>query len=168
MLNPIILYLESLNKVIRNDNLDPALRALTLSLPSQDEITQKCLDKGVTPDPMAIYRSIETLNLAISDHLKPELERIYEKYSVQEEYKPDASQSAYRALRNRALSLLAYQDGALLANIQAANAQNMTDQLSAFSTVIKHNPDSKHVKLFYDQWKHERLVVDKWFSTPKY
>ena len=114
---------------------------------------------------MAIYRSIETLNLAISDHLKPELERIYEKYSVNEEYKPDASQSAYRALRNRALSLLAYQDSALLANIQAANAQNMTDQLSAFSTVIKHNPDSKHVKLFYDQWKHERLVVDKWFST---
>mgnify|MGYP003874318585 FL=1 len=162
---PDNIYLESLNKLIRDETLDPAFRALTLSLPSQDEITQKCLENGVIPDPMAIYNSIETLNLAISDHLKPELERIYEKYSVDEEYKPDASQSAYRALRNRALSLLAYQDSALLANIQAANAQNMTDQLSAFSTVIKHNPDSKHVKLFYDQWKHERLVVDKWFST---
>ena len=41
----------------------------------------------------------------------------------------------------------------------------MTDQLSAFSTVIKHNPSSEHINLFYDQWKHERLVIDKWFSA---
>ena len=111
---PDNIYLDSLNKLIRDETLDPAFRALTLSLPSQDEITQKCLENGVIPDPMAIYNSIETLNLAISDHLKPELERIYEKYSVHEEYKPDASQSAYRALRNRALSLLAYQDLSLI------------------------------------------------------
>ena len=48
----------------------------------------------------------------------------------------------YIELRNRALSLLAYQDSALLAQIQATNAQNMTDQLSAFATVIKHNPEN--------------------------
>ena len=136
-----------------------------MSLQSQDEITQTCLENGVIPDPMAIYNSIETLNLAISDHLKPEFEEIYEKYTSNEEYKPDASQSAFRALRNRALSFLAYQDSALLAQIQATSSQNMTDQLSAFATVLKHNPDSEHIKLFYDQWKHERLVVDKWFST---
>jgi aminopeptidase N len=162
---PDNLYLNSLRKLIRDDTLDPAFRALTLSLPSQDEITQKCLDNGVIPDPMAIYRSIETLSLTISDHLKPDFEDIYKNYTINEDYKADATQSAYRALRNRALSFLAYQDGAFLAKIQAADAQNMTDQLSAFSTVIKHNPSSEHVKLFYDQWKHERLVIDKWFSA---
>ena len=162
---PDNLYLNSLRKLIRDDTLDPAFRALTLSLPSQDEITQKCLDNDVIPDPMAIYRSIETLSLTISDHLKPDFEDIYKKYKITEEYKADATQSAYRALRNRALSFLAYHDGALLAKIQATDAQNMTDQLSAFSTVIKHNPNSEHIKLFYDQWKHERLVIDKWFSA---
>jgi aminopeptidase N len=162
---PDNLYLNSLRKLIRDDTLDPAFRALTLSLPSQDEITQKCLDNDVIPDPMAIYRSIETLSLTISDHLKPDFEDIYKKYKITEEYKADAAQSAYRALRNRALSFLAYHDGALLAKIQATDAQNMTDQLSAFSTVIKHNPNSEHIKLFYDQWKHERLVIDKWFSA---
>jgi aminopeptidase N len=162
---PDNLYLNSLRKLIRDDTLDPAFRALALSLPSQDEITQKCLDNGVIPDPMAIYRSIETLSLKISDHLKPDFEDIYKKYKITEDYKADATQSAYRALRNRALSFLAYQDGAFLAKIQATDAQNMTDQLSAFSTVIKHNPSSEHIKLFYDQWKHERLVIDKWFSA---
>ena len=53
---PDNIYLDSLNKLIRDDTLDPAFRALTLSLPSQDEITQKCLDNGVIPDPMAIYQ----------------------------------------------------------------------------------------------------------------
>jgi aminopeptidase N len=162
---PDNLYLNSLRKLIRDDTLDPAFRALALSLPSQDEITQKCLDNGVIPDPMAIYRSIETLSLKISDHLKPDFEDIYKKYKITEDYKADATQSAYRALRNRALSFLAYQDGAFLAKIQATDAQNMTDQLSAFSIVIKHNPSSEHIKLFYDQWKHERLVIDKWFSA---
>ena len=162
---PDNLYLNSLRKLIRDDTLDPAFRALALSLPSQDEITQKCLDNGVIPDPMAIYRSIETLSLTISDHLKPDFEDIYKKYKITEDYKADATQSAHRALRNRALSFLAYQDGAFLAKIQATDAQNMTDQLSAFLTVIKHNPSSEHIKLFYDQWKHERLVIDKWFSA---
>ena len=73
---PDNVYLHSLNKLIRDETLDPAFRALTLSLPSQDEITQKCLENGVIPDPMAIHNSIETLNLAISDHLKPEFEEI--------------------------------------------------------------------------------------------
>jgi aminopeptidase N len=162
---PDNLYLNSLRKLIRDDTLDPAFRALTLSLPSQDEITQKCLDNDVIPDPMAIYRSIETLSVTISDHLKSDFEDIYNKYKITEEYKADATQSAYRALRNRALSFLAYHDGALLAKTQATDAQNMTDQLSAFSTVIKHNPNSEHIRLFYDQWKHERLVIDKWFSA---
>ena len=162
---PDNLYLDSLNKLISDDTLDPAFRALTLSLPSQDEMTQKCLENSIIPDPMAIYRAIEALNLTISDRLKPILEAIYQKYTIKKEYKPDATQSAYRALRNRALSFLAYQDSAFLAKIQATGAQNMTDQLSAFSTVIKHNPKSDHIKLFYDQWKHERLVIDKWFSA---
>ena len=159
------LYLQSLNKLICDNTLDPAFRALALSMPSQDEIALRCLDNGITPDPMIIYSAIEAANFSISDHLKKDLREIYDKHTIHEQYKPDATQSAYRAFRNRALSLLAYQDNALLAKEQAKSAKNMTDQLSAFSTVIKHNPSSEHINLFYDQWKHERLVIDKWFSA---
>ena len=134
-------------------------------MPSQDEIALRCLDNGITPDPMIIYSAIEAANFSISDHLKKDLREIYDKHTIHEQYKPDATQSAYRAFRNRALSLLAYQDNAFLAKEQAKSAKNMTDQLSAFSTVIKHNPSSEHINLFYDQWKHERLVIDKWFSA---
>ena len=144
--------------MIDDDTIDPAFRALTLTLPSQDEVTQKCLDNGITPDPLVIHQSVEALNLAISNHLKTSLENIYEKYVVAKEYIPDAVQSASRALRNKALFFLAYQDGGELAKLQVQEALNMTDQLSAFSTLIKHNPTSESINLFYNQWKHERLV----------
>ena len=64
------MYLSSLKKLIDDDTIDPAFRALTLTLPSQDEVTQKCLDNGITPDPLVIHQSVEALNLAISNHLK--------------------------------------------------------------------------------------------------
>ena len=159
------MYLSSLKKLIDDDTIDPAFRALTLTLPSQDEVTQKCLDNGITPDPLVIHQSVEALNLAISNHLKTSLENIYEKYVVAKEYIPDAVQSASRALRNKALFFLAYQDGGELAKLQVLEALNMTDQLSAFSTLIKHNPTSESINFFYNQWKHERLVIDKWFSA---
>ena len=84
------MYLSSLKKLIDDDTIDPAFRALTLTLPSQDEVTQKCLDNGITPDPLVIHQSVEALNLAISNHLKTSLENIYEKYVVAKEYIPDA------------------------------------------------------------------------------
>ena len=80
--------------------------------------------------------------MAISNHLKTSLENIYEKYVVAKEYIPDAVQSASRALRNK-LFFLAYQDGGELAKLQFKS--NMTDQLSAFSTLIKHNPTSENI-----------------------
>ena len=69
--------LTALKKLIDDDTIDPAFRALTLTLPSQDEVTQKCLDNGITPDPLVIHQSVEALNLAISNHLKTSLENIY-------------------------------------------------------------------------------------------
>jgi aminopeptidase N len=121
------MYLSSLKKLIDDDTIDPAFRALTLTLPSQDEVTQKCLDNGITPDPLVIHQSVEALNLAISNHLKTSLENIYEKYVVAKEYIPDAVQSASRALRNKALFFLAYQDGGELAKLQVQEALNMTN-----------------------------------------
>ena len=87
--------------------------------------------------------------MAISNHLKTSLENIYEKYVVAKEYIPDALQSASRALRNKALFFLAYQDGGELAKLQVQEALNMTDQLSAFSPLIKHNPTSESINFFY-------------------
>ena len=54
---------------------------------------------------------------------------------------------------------------------QFIQSENMTDQLAALRCLVFYSP-STHLKeaesaleLFYDQWKHEPLVVDQWFIT---
>ena len=40
----------------------------------------------------------------------------------------------------------------------------MTQQLSALGELISADAGASAVAAFYEQWKHERLVVDKWFG----
>ncbi len=60
---------------------------------------------------------------------------------------------------------------AKLAKQQYADADNMTEQLSALGALVAAGQADEALAAFYDQWKHEKLVIDKWFmvqaiSTP--
>ena len=63
--------------------------------------------------------------------------------------------------------------GEKLALEQYQTADNMTDQLAAFKDLVHH--ESAHaqavITAFYEQWKVDNLVMDKWFtiqaSAPK-
>ncbi|MDA8231359.1 MAG: aminopeptidase N [Magnetospirillum sp.] len=74
-----------------------------------------------------------------------------------------------RRLRNAALGLLAQSgdsDARPLAEGQFAAAACMTDQLAALSALIDCGPDAAAPALgaFLDRWRHEGLVVNKWFA----
>jgi aminopeptidase N len=40
----------------------------------------------------------------------------------------------------------------------------MTQQLAAFAALLNAGHAETAVDAFYEQWKHERLVIDKWFA----
>ena len=67
---PDALYLDALAQVVRNDNLDPAYRALMLRAPSQDDIAQTLAQAGHVPDPAQIYRAAQTLEQAKAQHMQ--------------------------------------------------------------------------------------------------
>ncbi|SMO42314.1 aminopeptidase N [Thalassovita litoralis] len=157
-------YLDSLTAVVRDDTLDPAFRALALGLPSQDDLAQTLFDMGNTPDPQAIWQALETLKQATAQHMQDLLPRIYAQYQVDGEYAPDAAQSGARALANAALGLLTRLDGGAQAQKQYDAADNMTQQLAAFACLLSAGNGDAATADFYDQWKHDRLVIDKWFT----
>ncbi|MEZ5674889.1 MAG: aminopeptidase N [Thalassovita sp.] len=157
-------YLDSLTAVVRDDTLDPAFRALALGLPSQDDLAQTLFDMGDTPDPQAIWQALETLKQATAQHMQDLLPRIYAQYQVDGEYAPDAAQSGARALANAALGLLTRLDGGAQAQKQYDAADNMTQQLAAFACLLSAGNGDAATADFYDQWKHDRLVIDKWFT----
>ncbi|MBT8134357.1 MAG: aminopeptidase N C-terminal domain-containing protein, partial [Gammaproteobacteria bacterium] len=54
-----------------------------------------------------------------------------------------------------------------LALQQYRGAENMTDQMAAFRSMVHHETaDSEQViSEFYQQWRGEQLVLDKWFTV---
>ncbi len=157
-------YLEGIRAVVRDDGLEPAYRALMLALPTQSELAGTLHDRGITPDPDAIWHAHETLKLALAQHLQDLLPRLHAEAQVDAPYSPDAEQAGKRALGAAALALTSRVDGGALAAEQYARADNMTLQLSALSCLLTAGKGEVELAAFYDQWRHDRLVVDKWFA----
>jgi aminopeptidase N len=157
-------YLEAIAHMLRDDNLDPAFRALTLGLPSQDDLAQSLHESGTTPDPMAIWTAHETMKQAMAEQLQDTLPRIYAEMQTEGAYQPDAEQSGKRALGNAVLALLTRLDGGAQARKQYAAADNMTQQLAALSCLLTAEDADNELAAFYSQWQRERLVIDKWFA----
>ncbi len=157
-------YLDGLLAVLRDETLDPAYRALVLGLPTQSELAAALHDKGVTPDPMAIWTAVETLRQATAQHVQDLLPKLHSETLVDAPYQPDAAQSGKRALCGAALALTSRLDGGSKAADAYQTADNMTLQLTALSCLLRAGKGEAELSAFYDQWKHDRLVVDKWFG----
>jgi aminopeptidase N len=156
-------YLDAALTVARDDSLDPAFRALALGLPSQDELAQTLHEQGDPPDPQAIWDALETLRHARAEHFQDLAPRLYAQYQVSEPYAPDAAQSGARSLANTALGMITRLDSGAQAQRQYDSADNMTQQLAAFSCLLQAGKGDDAVVRFYDQWHEDRLVLDKWF-----
>ena len=80
-----------------------------------------------------------------------------------------AQDIAQRSFKNLCLDyLMAVGDnGSVSLSIeQFNNAQNMTDQIAALGQLshLDHSQSTPFLNSFYEQWKHENLVIDKWFT----
>jgi len=150
--------------VLRDDSLDPAFRALALRPPSQDDIAQSLHDAGHTPDPQAIYNAADRLGQAMAAHLSDLLPDLYAAMTVSGPYSPDAAASGKRDLQGLLLSLLTRLDSGTAARAQYAAADNMTQQLTALSCLMARQLGEAEHQSFHDQWRHDRLVMDKWFA----
>ena len=157
-------YLEGLKTVLRDDTLDPAYRALMLGQPSQSELAGLLHDAGHVPDPGAIYAASETMRQAKAEHLADILPALYADHQVEGPFSAEAGPAGQRALANAALDLLTRLDGGATAATQYARADNMTQQLAALGALLDAEQGEEALDAFYDQWRDDRLVIDKWFS----
>ena len=157
-------YLDALERVARDDGLDPAFRALALRLPSEDDMAQTLFDAGHVPDPLAIHDARERLSVALARHLSPVLPDIYEAMNIPGPYAPDARAAGCRALRASALQYLSRLDDGKAAARQFRDADNMTEQLGALGCLLAIGAGQEQLAQFYRQWRADRLVIDKWFA----
>ncbi|NIZ09170.1 aminopeptidase N [Pseudooceanicola sp. HF7] len=157
-------YLGALSTLLADETLDPAFRALAMALPSEDDLAQTLAETGHVPDPQRIWEKREEMRDAMAGFMPDLLAQLYEAHQVPGTYQPEAAPAAARALANSALGLLTRLDGGERARAQFAAADNMTQQLAGLSALLSIGEAEEELQSFYDQWRHDRLVIDKWFS----
>ncbi|MFY0632314.1 MAG: aminopeptidase N [Vannielia sp.] len=155
--------LTGLSRVVADDSLEPAYRALMLGLPSEDDLAQTLFDSGHVPDPAAIHAARDALQDAMAAEMEPILASLYEQMETPAPYSPDAEAAGKRSLRGACLGLLSRRDGCARAKALFEAADNMTEELAALAVLIRHGQGEAAVQAFYDKWRHDRLVMDKWF-----
>jgi aminopeptidase N len=156
----------ALGAALRSDSLEPAYRAKLLSLPAESDIAREI---GNDVDPVAIHKARDGLRKQLGEVLGAQLEALYEAQATKGAYAPDARSVGRRALRNFAMSLLAARgtdaDTARVVR-HYRTAANNTDETFALSLLadLKTPERAKALEHFYERWKDDHLVIDKWFS----
>ena len=131
-------------QILFDNKADKALIAKMISLPSETYLADFMTQVNVE----GIHEAREFMHKELAEKLKEEFEQVYKSNL--------ANDAAERSLKNACLGYLTVQQAAL----QFKNANNMTDQYAALGLL-----GSEALESFYKQWKHEPLVIDKWFSA---
>ena len=159
-------FTDAVRNILVNSGTDPAFAAEALSLPGPGYIAEQ-LDE-VDPDAIFIVRS--KLRQHIAQQLESELQDTYRANATTGDYSPDADSAGRRAIRNYCLGLLMELKTPKIirqcvGHLEQAN--NMTDSIAALSALANCDcPErSQALNAFYDKWRNEPLVLDKWFAV---
>lgn len=154
-------FLEGLSQAI-SSHLDPAMKAMILELPSDAYLLQflKQLESTKMED------ARNQLELAIASYLKNQLHEIYHSLHGKNTHVRSPKIFAERRLKNTALQYLTLLDEGQLAFEQFSQSKIMTDQQAALACLSHLNHERRHqaFELFYQQWKSDALVMNKWFA----
>ncbi|EJG0413293.1 aminopeptidase N [Vibrio parahaemolyticus] len=154
--------IDAFRGVLLDENLEPAFIAQVFSLPSINEITGWY--KQIDVD--AVDTVLNSITVSLSAALEDELSATYHTLK-QAEYTIDHAAIGKRALRNQCLQFLAHTDkGNTLVKAQYEAANNMTNTIAAMSAANSAQLECREELMadYSDKWKHDGLVMDKWFA----
>ncbi len=155
---------DAFRAVLLADNLDPALAAQILSMPSENEMAE-LFD---IIDPSAITAVRESMIGLLAKEMADEWLAVY---SVNKTpvYRVEHADIAKRTLHNVCLKYLAFGEDKSVANrlveAQYRAADNMTDSLAALASAVNAQLPCRDTLLaaFDERWHQDGLVMDKWF-----
>ncbi|NJD89461.1 MAG: aminopeptidase N [Betaproteobacteria bacterium] len=159
-------FVEAMGRVLTDGARDPAFAAECLKLPSESVLAEQM----AVADPDAIHSVRTHLLLEIAMRYRTRFEGAFRHFAVPGAYSPDAAAAGRRALRNAALSyIMAIDDSTAraLTFLEFRRAENMTDAMAALECLAGSGGAERDraLAMFYDKWKDEALVVDKWFRV---
>jgi aminopeptidase N len=158
-------FIQAFRKTLQHPDLDSALITQALTLPSESYLADQCETVHVE----AIHTAREFMRKQLAEQLYENFLDVYRSHSSDQPYRFDAISMGRRSLRNLCLSYLlesGSEEARDLCLAQLQHAHNMTDTLAALSSLSHHDWPERVEQLsrFYDTWKQDPQVVDKWFA----
>jgi aminopeptidase N len=138
-----------------------------LSIPSENYLAAQTKPANVD----AIHTARQFLKKQIATQFKSTFQTIYQRLNQQKKpYSFNAHDMAQRSLKNTSLGFLMSTGDPMETQRclkQMKEADNMTDLLAGLSLMAdQKGPEAEHaIRAFYEQWKHDRQVVDKWLTV---
>jgi aminopeptidase N len=156
--------IESFKSVLLDKNLDKSFIALAISLPSESDIWEQL----EIIDVEAVFKAREFMFATIAESLEDILLKTYNE-NQSEVFDMTPISISKRKLKNTVLNYLSYiKDNKYLSLIfeQFEKADNMTDKISALAILanIESEQSKIAIEAFYEHYKNDTLVLDKWFS----
>ena len=159
--------LAAVEKVISDDLLDNAFKALLLGVPSEAELW----DGAENIDPLRYHQAREALLDTLAVHFLPKWHELNRQAAQQEnqsyEYSPETA--GWRTLRNVCRAFVLRADPAHIETVAekyGEMAQNMTHEWGILSAVNGNESDTRNRLLaqFADKFSDDALVMDKYFA----
>ena len=156
-------FFNAFSKLLSDTSLRPAFKAEALLLPSLTTLVER-----MTPcDFDAAFQARESLLMDLAAKNESQWLKMAEPHASPRKYEITSQAMGERALKNRALAALVQLEKPTyheLAVKQFKNASNMTDEIAAFSLIVNSQAQAKEeiIELFYQKWKTEFLVLNKW------
>lgn len=156
--------LEALSGVVMNSNLDPAFRALMLQLPPEGELRRHRNPSDKLIDPIEFHTVCEQFKDALAQSMSSAMSYQYQALEDKSPYSPDSKAAGRRNLRIELLRLISRLDGGEEAQKLYDSSNNMTNTIGSLKALLSIKKGSQQIQDFYGKWKHDRLVLDKWFA----
>ena len=158
--------IDQFGKLLKRGLSSPALVAKMLDLPSENYLAGQ--KKPADVDAIHTARSYMKRELALG--LKEDFSILYSALNTTDKYQFDAAGMAKRSLKNICLDYLVSTGDPMQVQRclkQMKQSDNMTDTMSGLAVLVDHQgPEREHaLRAFYEQWKHDRQVVDKWLAV---
>jgi aminopeptidase N len=157
-------FIQAIKAILDDAKLDKSLAALALVLPGVSVLAEE-MD---VVDIDGIQAAREMLRQSIAEKLSDTLQNVYQANQSTEAYRCDPISVGRRSLKNACLSYLSLLNtdaSTSLCVTQFENANNMSDGLAALACLVDVEGPAREKALsaFHKTWKHEALVLDKWF-----
>jgi aminopeptidase N len=160
--------IEAIRQTLTDPDLDAAFIAEALLLPSEAFLG----DQLLVVDPDVIASARDALRIDIGTELEEHWRAAYQRTAANRyEYAPGPK--GLRRLRTVALGYIAAseaEDAPQIAYRQFADADNMTDRQGALGVLANGDAPEREQAFaeFHARYRHDALVLDKWFSAQAY